>query len=101
MVRRDRACNSRPEALDALHGSARRRMLKDDAEPRELRVEFSKVRKEGRLGIQDADIGSHGGGDLAVQIKDHADLFHGGEDGIVGFVRFDAALGVSCDTPRV
>ena len=101
MVRGDGARDGVAEALDALDGGARRRVLEDDAQAREARVERAEVREERGLGVEHAGVRRGGRGHLAVEVEDHAGLLHRGEDGVVRLVRLDPALRVGGYAARV
>jgi hypothetical protein len=52
--------------------------------------------EEGAFGVEDGDVFAVVRGTFAVEVEDHPGGFHGGEDGVEGFVGEDAGGGVGC-----
>ncbi len=64
-------------------------------------MNFTQVRKEGGFGVEDTDVGGRVGRDLAMEVQDHVNFFHSGEDWVVGLIRLDAALRVGSHSTGV
>jgi len=97
----DGASNCGPAFLDGLDRCTGGSVLEDDTEVGEGCVDFEEVGEELDFSVEDVDVGGGVGGNFAVEVKDHAGLFHCGEDGVVGFVGFDASVRVGCDAAGV
>ena len=57
--------------------------------------------QERGLGVENADVGGRVGRDFAVKVEDHVLLLHGFENGVVGFIGLDTAIGVRGHAPRI